>query len=102
MLSSEIKRVLLLFITVLFLMGMPVFADQEKININTANAEELCALKRVGMKYAARIVQYRKNIGEFQSPEEVMEVKGIGKKTYEANKDMIIVREEVVSAEKTE
>ncbi len=102
MLSSEIKRVLLLFITVLCLMGMPVFADQEKININTASAEELCALKRIGMKYAARIVQYRKDMGEFQSPEGVMKVKGIGKKTYEANKDMIIVREEVVSAKKTE
>lgn len=102
MLSNEIRRVLVFFITILFLMGMPVFAEQGKININTATMKELCGLKRVGQKYAARIIQYRTEKGEFQSPAGIMKVRGIGVKTFEANKDVIIVREAVASAEKME
>ena len=63
----------------------------DKININTAPVEQLSELDRVGAKYAQRIVEYRENVGPFKTPEEIMNVKGIGKKTWEANKDRIVV-----------
>jgi len=43
------------------------------------------------MKYAERIVEYREKVGPFLTPEDIMKVKGIGEKTWEANKDKISV-----------
>lgn len=63
----------------------------EKININTAPVEQLSDLDRVGAKYAQRIIEYREKYGPFKAPEEIMNVKGIGQKTWEANKDRIVV-----------
>ena len=63
----------------------------ETININTAPFEQLMKLDRVGAKYAERIVEYRETVGPFQKPEDIMKVKGIGKKTWEANKDRIVI-----------
>lgn len=63
----------------------------EKVNINTASVEQLMQLDRVGEKYASRIVEYREKHGDFQKPEDIMNVKGIGKKTWEANKDRIVI-----------
>jgi competence protein ComEA len=63
----------------------------DKININTAPVEQLSELDRVGAKYAQRIVEYREMYGPFKAPEDIMNVKGIGKKTWEANKDRIVV-----------
>ena len=63
----------------------------EKININTAPVEQLMQLDRVGAKFAERIVQYRETNGKFEKAEDIMNVKGIGKKTWEANKDRIVV-----------
>ncbi len=67
-------------------------ADAEKININTAPVEELIKLKRIGPKYAEKIVQYREEIGPFKSVEDLAQVKGIGSKTVEVNKDIIVVK----------
>lgn len=66
-------------------------AEDGKININTAPVEELVKLHRIGPKYAAKIVKYREEMGPFRSAEELAEVKGIGLKTVEANKDIIVV-----------
>ncbi len=63
-----------------------------KININTATAEELAELKQIGPKIAERIVQYREKQGVFKQPEDIMNVKGIGEKAYEVNKDLIAVK----------
>jgi competence protein ComEA len=87
------KRILAAFVLVAFLMGTGIGAvmaqEQAKININKASVDELCALKRVGPSYAQRIVDYRKQNGPFEKPEDIMNVRGIGPKTYEANKDII-------------
>jgi competence protein ComEA len=64
--------------------------EQVKININKATVDELCNLKRIGPSYAQRIVDYREQNGPFQKPEDIMKVKGIGLKTFEANKEIII------------
>lgn len=69
-------------------------AEEIKININTATVEELSAgLKNVGPKYAAAIVAYRESVGPFTSPEEIKKIKGIGDKTFEENKEIIVVKE---------
>ncbi|UCD33854.1 MAG: helix-hairpin-helix domain-containing protein [Desulfobacterales bacterium] len=54
----------------------PVWAeDSGKINLNKATVAELTQLKRVGQKYAQRIVDYREKNGPFAKPEEIMNVK---------------------------
>jgi len=65
--------------------------DEGKVNINTASAEELKTLVRVGPVYADRIIDYRENNGPFEKPEDIMNVSGIGPKTYELNKHRILV-----------
>ena len=65
--------------------------EVEKININQASASELRQLKGIGPKLAERIVKYREEHGPFRSPEDIMNVKGIGPKKWEANKNRITV-----------
>ncbi|MBQ3284943.1 MAG: helix-hairpin-helix domain-containing protein [Ruminococcus sp.] len=55
----------------------------EPVNINTASAEELNELSGVSEKQAQSIVAYREEHGAFTSAEEIMQVEGVGKKTYE-------------------
>ena len=47
------------------------------VNINTASAEELCALPGIGASRAADIVRYREQNGAFQTKEDIMKVSGI-------------------------
>ena len=68
-------------------------AETQKININTASAEELAQLKGVGPSHAAKIVAYREKNGPFKMPEELTQVSGIGQKTLEANQEIIIVED---------
>jgi competence protein ComEA len=70
--------------------GTALAQDQVKVNINKASVDELSTLKRIGPSYAQRIVDYRKQNGPFEKPEDIMKVRGIGIKTFEANKDFII------------
>lgn len=62
------------------------------VDINTADAEAIAAsIKGVGPEKAAAIVAYREQHGPFESPEELLNVKGIGQKTLESNLENIIV-----------
>jgi competence protein ComEA len=82
-------------IAVLFLCSvfLPVLRadDSQKININTASADELMNLKGIGEKKARTIIEFRENNGPFKQPEDIIKVPGIGPKTLEANKDCIVV-----------
>ncbi|MDO4427768.1 MAG: helix-hairpin-helix domain-containing protein [Moraxella sp.] len=64
-----------------------------KININTASAAELTTLHGVGVKTAEAIVQYRTQMGRFGRIEDLMNVKGIGEKTLENNRQRLSVYE---------
>lgn len=76
----------------LLMTGTAMAEGDPKVNINTASVEELVQLDRVGQRYAERIVAYREQNGPFKAPEDIMLVAGIGPKTYEANKDRIVVK----------
>jgi competence protein ComEA len=68
-------------------------AEVQKININTASAEELAQLKGIGPSHAAKIVAYREKNGPFKMPKDLTQVSGIGQKTFEANQEFLIVKE---------
>jgi competence protein ComEA len=53
------------------------------VNINTADASQLALLPRVGEKAAQRIIDYRGEHGPFKKTSDLMQVKGIGAKTFE-------------------
>ena len=53
-----------------------------KINLNTATVAQLEALPGVGAQLAARIVEHRQKAGSFRSTQELMNVKGIGEKSF--------------------
>ena len=82
--------VLILTLSIVFNPALPA-QEMEKININQASAKELTQLKGIGPKLAERIVLYREESGPFQVPEDIMKVKGIGPKKWEANKYRITV-----------
>jgi competence protein ComEA len=52
------------------------------VNINTATRTELIQIPRLGEKMAERIVEFRKAHGPFKRIEELMNVKGMGEKTF--------------------
>jgi len=87
------RYIVLALVTALLVTIAPLsWAEEgEKININQASVQEIATLKGIGMSYAERIVQYRKENGPFKSPEDIVKVRGIGPKTLEANKDRITV-----------
>lgn len=60
------------------------------INLNTASASQLDMLPGVGEKAAARIIEYRKKT-PFTRPEEIVKVKGFGKKKWEKLKPHLTV-----------
>lgn len=53
-----------------------------KININTANAETLCALPGIGNTLASRIIEYRQRCGAFHTIKDLKNVKGINENIF--------------------
>ena len=61
------------------------------VNLNTATSEELQTLPGVGPVTAQRILEYRESYGAFQSTNELLEVSGIGQKTFEQLQELVTV-----------
>ena len=68
--------------------GAPRSGDG-KININLASQSELTDLPGIGNVLASRIVDYRRQHGDFSRIEDIRNVSGIGEKRYEAIQDKI-------------
>ncbi len=62
------------------------------VNLNTATSEELQRLPGVGPAMAQRILHARKANGPFTSPEQLMDVSGIGERKYGRMKAFVRVR----------
>lgn len=62
-----------------------------KINLNTADKEQLCSLPGIGEVRAEEILAYRSANGGFSSIEEIMKVNGIKEATFQKIKDRIAV-----------
>ncbi len=87
---NTIRNLLAALLLSLMMAGTALAA--EKVNINTADAATLDrVLVNVGPSKAEAIVAYRKANGPFRSPEQLAEVKGIGLRTVEQNRDRIVV-----------
>jgi len=61
------------------------------VNLNTANTTQLATLPGIGPKAAQRIVEYRQKNGGFKKIEELMNVRGIGEKSFLKLKPLISV-----------
>ena len=60
----------------------PEPAERETVELNTATPAELRTLPRVGERTAQRIIEYREEHGGFEKIEDLMNVRGIGERTF--------------------
>jgi len=62
-----------------------------RIDVNTATAEEMAELDGLGKTIASRVVNYRNDNGPFLYIEEIKRVKGIGSVLFEKIRDEITI-----------
>jgi competence protein ComEA len=108
-------RALFVIVAVLAMAALPAAAAQQKspaaksaartsaapttpVNINTATQEQLESLPGLGAKVAQRIIEYRQKNGNFKKVEDLMNVKGVGEKSFLKLKPMLTVSQKPESA----
>ncbi len=90
--TISVKTLLILLSVVSLLASPAAFASSGgKIDLNMATSIQLQELPGVGEKTADAIVKYRKNHGSFHSVNDLLNVKGIGKKKLEKIRPHVIV-----------
>jgi competence protein ComEA len=98
------RRYWIAVVLALVSLSFPALAAQEKaapkgssaassapLNINTATVAQLEALPGIGARTAEAIVEHRSKVGSFKKIEELMNVKGIGEKSFLKLKPLITV-----------
>ena len=63
----------------------------EVVNLNSATAAQIATLPGIGPKTADLVVQYRVKNGPFKKIEEIMNVRGVGEKSFLKIKDRLTV-----------
>ena len=63
----------------------------QRVNINTASANELESLPGIGRGLAARIIEHREKWGGFRRPEHLIAVRGISDRRFRVLRDLITV-----------
>ncbi|MCE7031843.1 ComEA family DNA-binding protein [Lysobacter sp. GX 14042] len=92
--SAFPRRVRALLATAVLSLALagPGFAA-ETVDINTADAETINrVLVNIGPSKAQAIVDYRDEHGPFKSADQLAQVKGVGLKTVEKNRDRIVLK----------
>ncbi len=83
--SVTLKPGLALWLAVLTLslsLALPGASAGERININTASAEELMRLPNVGPTIANAIIAHRRKHGPFKRPQDIIIVRGMSARRY--------------------
>ena len=108
-------RVLITILAVLAFAALPAAAQQKSstpaaaakasaptpespLNINTATQAQFEALPGLGAKVAERIIEYRQKNGNFKKVEDLMNVKGIGEKSFLKLKPLLVVQQKADAA----
>ena len=71
--------------------GQASAAATTLVNLNTATAAQLETLPGIGKATAERILEYRQKNGGFKKAEELMNVRGVGEKSFLKLKTLITV-----------
>jgi len=69
----------------------PAATAAAPVNLNTATAEQLATIPGVGPKMAERIIDYRQKNGGFKKVEDLMNVSGVGEKSFLKMKPLITI-----------
>ena len=69
----------------------PASTQSATVNLNTATLAQLEGLPGIGRATAERILEYRQKSGGFKKIEELMNVKGIGEKSFLKLKPLVVV-----------
>lgn len=88
--KSQLQRIAAVAVMMVLLVAGLAFA-QGKVDVNQADVKGLMSLKGIGEQKAKAIVKYRQMHGPFQSPDDLSNVPGIGKKIVTNNKGMIVI-----------
>ncbi|BGE82285.1 helix-hairpin-helix domain-containing protein [Staphylococcus petrasii] len=64
---------------------------QNKVNLNTATESDLLNVPGIGPTKVKEILEYKQKNGQFNSVDNLKEIKGIGGKTFEKIKDYFTV-----------
>ena len=82
----NIKTIASAVLAAVVLCAAPAFAD-----LNTATEQELSANPAVGPELAKGIVEFRENVGDIKSMDELLEVKGVTPEVLEKLKQAVTV-----------
>ena len=84
----------ILVLTVLFLGGLSAATKKpplKPVNLNTATSEELQQVPGIGPATAEKILLMRKSYGAFKSVDDLLAIKGLGKKRLEKMRKYLTV-----------
>src|SRR6202045_5179498 len=92
--KANAKFLLLFFAACFIFPALSVAAKKpplKPININSASSEELQQVPGIGPVTADKILQMRKSYGAFKSVDDLLSIRGIGKKRLEKNRKNLTV-----------
>ena len=86
----KLLQIFMSLFVAMFMVSGSAWSD-EMVNINTATVKQLQKVDGIGKKIAVKIVAYREQHGAFSSVDDLLKVRGFGKKTLEKAKKQLSV-----------